>query len=107
MLPTNRLRPTRTWGFVAGSWGGLVFVAALGVALTIAGCGSVAKSGGTGGAGGGNNNGDAAAGGMTGSTGGASGTAGGSGSGGAGGAAGGSGNKCVLGTSQVGSCVLQ
>ena len=99
MLPTTRLRPL--WGFL----GGLVCIGTLAGMLAMAGCGSVAKSGGTGGAGGGNNNADAAAGGMTGSTGGA----GGPGTGGMAGVGGGggSGNKCVVGTSTVGNCVLQ
>jgi hypothetical protein len=104
MLPTSRLRPL--WGFL----GGLVSVAVAAGVLAMAGCGSVAKSGGTGGAGGGNNNGDAAIIGTGGAggpgTGGMSGTGGGGG-GGSGGAAGGSGNKCVVGTSTVGNCVLQ
>jgi hypothetical protein len=97
MPSTNRLRRTLT--STPGFLGGLLGVALLAGAMT--GCGSVAKSRGTGGADGA----DAAAGGTTGGAGGSGtgGTAGSSGSGGAGGG----GNKCIVGASQVGNCVLQ
>jgi hypothetical protein len=74
-------------------------LAACTMLVAMIGCGSVSKPGasGTGGSGGASG---------TGGSGGSS-AGGSSGGGGAGGAGGGSGSPCVLGTSQVGNCVVQ
>jgi hypothetical protein len=94
----------RTGTFVKLAIGALLFMA-----LTVSGCGSVARSGGTGGAGGG----EVGKGGSTGATGGTTGATGGTtgsdaGAGGmSAGGGGASGSACVIGTSHIGGCTLQ